>query len=496
MSNLKSIAGFFKKFNKFINKLLEKNLNKLNFNNFSNLLINNKIFLSIVALVILFLSYLSFPNIYNKQDIQTELKKNLQSKLNLEFNFQEDLDYRFLPKPHFTTNNSLIKSKENKIAEIKKLKIYVSLENLFSLKNFKLKNVIIEETNFNLDKNNFNFFVDLLNRNFNDFNFEILNSNVFFRSSENEILFINNISKAKYYFDPKEIKNVLYSNNEIFNLPYSIKIFDDKIEKTIFSEINIDSLRLQINNQTKYISKNYSGLSELTFINSKSLAEYEVSDNFFEFKFFDKLQNPEFSYEGKFNLKPFYSNITGNINELDFSPLFSSNGIIKAILKTEILNEKNVDFNLIINAKNIKKFNDFKNVLLKSKIQEGLIDIDQTKMNWKNNIDFEFLDSLIYVKEGKLILDSSVIIDINNSNELYKFLLTPKNLRKKIRKININFVYLFDEKNIKVKNIKVDGETIEKSKFTFDDIYLKENNLQNKIYFKNLLNEAIKIYAG
>ena len=82
-----------------------------------------------------------------------------------------------------------------------------------------------------------------------------------------------------------------------------------KIQKIIFSEINIDSLRLQINNQTKYISKNYSGLSELTFINSKSLAEYEVSDNFFEFKFVDKLQNPEFSYEGKFNLKPFYSNI-------------------------------------------------------------------------------------------------------------------------------------------------------------------------------------------
>ena len=43
---------------------------------------------------------------------------------------------------------------------------------------------------------------------------------------------------------------------------------------------------------------------------------------------------------------------------------------------------------------------------------------------------------------------------------------------------------------------EVDGETIERSKFTFDDIYLKENNLQNKIYFKNLLNEAIKNYAG
>ena len=496
MNNSKFIASFFKKFSKFINNLLEKNLNKLNVHNFKNLLINNKIFLSIVALIILFLSYLSLPNIHNKQDVALEIEKNLKNKLNLEFNFQEDLDYKFLPRPHFTTNNSSIRFKEDSITEIKKLKVYVSLENLFSLKGMKIDHVILEKANFNLKKDNYNFFYNLLDGNFNDFKFEILDSNIFYRSLENEILFINNISNAKYYFDTKEIRNMLYSNNEIFNLPYSIKIFEDKIEKKIYSEINLESLRLQINNQTKYSNKNYSGLSELTFINSKSLAEYEVNDNFFKFKFIDKLQNPEFSYEGKFNLKPFYSNIRGKTNEIDFSPLFSSNGIIKEILKTEIFNKKNIDFNLIITGNSIKKLNDFKNVLLKSKIQEGLIDIDQTKMNWKNNINFEFLDSLIYVKQEKLILDSNVIIDINNSNELYKFLLTPKNLRKKISKININFAYLFDEKNIKIKNIRVDGETIEKSKFTFDDIYLKENNLQNKIYFKNLLNEAIKNYAG
>ena len=151
-------------------------------------------------------------------------------------------------------------------------------------------------------------------------------------------------------------------------------------------------------------------------MNSKSLLEYGINENFIEFKYFDKLQNPEFSYEGKFNLKPFYSNIVGNINELNLSPLFSSNAIIKELLKTEILNNKNIDFKLIITGNNIKKFDDFKNVLFKSKIQEGLIDIDQTKINWRNNIDFEFLDSLIYSKEGKLILDSRLEIKINNSN--------------------------------------------------------------------------------
>ena len=496
MNNPKFIASIFKKFNRFINNLLEKNLNKLNIDNFKNILINNKIFLSIVALIILFLSYLSFPNIHNKEEVALEIKKNLKNKLNLEFNFQEDLDYKFLPRPHFTTNNSSINYQEDKITEIKKLKVYVSLENLFSLKNIKLNHVILEEANFNLNKENYNFFYNLLDGNFNDFKFEILRSNVFYRNLENEVLFINNIKNAKYYFDSKEIKNMLYANNEIFNLPYSIKVFDDKIEKTINSKINIESLRLEIDNQTSYDDTNYLGSSEINLINSKSLFEYQLKDNLFEFKFFDKLQNPEFSYIGKFNFKPFYSNLTGKTNKLNLSPLFSSNAIIKELLKTEILNNKNIDFYLIISGNSIKQFDDFKNVLIKSKIQEGLVDIDQSKMTWKNNIDFEFLDSLIFVKEGKLILDSNVEIYINNTDELYKFLITPKNLRKKISKVNINFTYLFDEKNIKVKNIKIDGKSLEKSKYSFDDILIKENNLQNKIYLKNLLNEVIKNYEG
>ena len=67
-------------------------------------------------------------------------------------------------------------------------------------------------------------------------------------------------------------------------------------------------------------------------------------------------------------------------------------------------------------------------------------------------------DSLIYVKDGKLILDASSEINISNIDEVYKFLLTPKNLRKKINKININFTYLFDEKIININNIKVDDK--------------------------------------
>ena len=61
------------------------------------------------------------------------------------------------------------------------------------------------------------------------------------------------------------------------------------------------------------------------------------------------------------------------------------------------------------------------------------------------------------VKDGKLILDASSEIDIVDLDVVYKFLLTPKNLREKINKLNISFTYLFDEKTININDIKVDG---------------------------------------
>ena len=112
------------KINNFINSLLERNLNKLNAANLKKILTNNKIFLTIVLLVILFLSYLSIPNTFSQNQISAELKKDLLDKLNLEFNFEKKLNYKFLPRPHFTTNESSVIFNKNKISEINKLKIY------------------------------------------------------------------------------------------------------------------------------------------------------------------------------------------------------------------------------------------------------------------------------------------------------------------------------------------------------------------------------------
>ena len=47
-----------------------------------------------------------------------------------------------------------------------------------------------------------------------------------------------------------------------------------------------------------------------------------------------------------------------------------------------------------------------------------------------------------------------------------------------------------------LKDIKIDNKFNQNVNKILNNIILKKENLQNKIYFKKLLNEAIKSYAG
>ena len=109
MSKINPLVKYFKKINTSINNLLEKNLNKLNFNNLVNLTQNNKIVLTFVAVIVLFISYLSLPNFYKQNQLSIKLKSELLNKLNLNFYFSGNLEYNFFPKPHFVSKNVKIK---------------------------------------------------------------------------------------------------------------------------------------------------------------------------------------------------------------------------------------------------------------------------------------------------------------------------------------------------------------------------------------------------
>ena len=485
---------FLKKINLSINNLLEKYLNKLKFSNLLNIARSNKVFLAFVTTIILSLSYLSIPHIYNKAEIQKELKNQLLEKFSVNFIFSKNFYYKFYPRPHFVIQDLSIIDKQKKISDIKKLKVHVSLNNLFPQKNIIVKDVIIENSNFNFNQNNYNFFLNLLDKNFLEGSFKIKNSNIFYRNIDEEVLFINKILNMNYYYDSKELKNIIYSENELFNIPFSLKSYKDK--EKIHSKINLKFLKLQIENQFNYTNGIKKGSTDFTYNKNKSKATYELNKNFFIFNFFDKLIKPNFAYEGKINFQPFYSNFEGSTNKINLSYFFESNSLFTQLFKTEILNNKNLNFNLNINSNKISHNQNIIDLFLIFRIEEGLMDIDNTKFSWNKYADFKILDSLLYVNNNNLVLDGKLIVDIINDKEIYKFLQTSKSLRPKLDKLELNFNYNFDQQIIDFNDIKINDKFNENVNSAIKKIILKRNKLQNKIYFKKLMKDFIIAYVG
>jgi hypothetical protein len=203
-----------------------------------------------------------------------------------------------------------------------------------------------------------------------------------------------------------------------------------------------------------------------------------------------------FSYKGIINFIPFFSEIFGEIEKINVNQIFNSETFFVQLLKTGLLNNKNLNINTTINAKQIFPYNDLNNLVLNFKIEDGFVDLNNSKFSWLDTIDFQISDSLVYLNDNNLVLDGNILINFYDINEFYKFFLTPRNYRKEIKKIKFNFVYNFDQKISNLNNIEIDGNYSQQVNKILNQIILKNTMLQNKVYFKNLINKAIKFYAG
>jgi len=241
------LAKFIKNIKLSINRLITKKLNKFHidsflkekFNRFNNLKLPNltkvkknyKFNLSILVIFVLFLSYLSFPISYNETELRNKLNNQLSKKFNYSFNLPKDFNYSFLPSPHFIYKNSIISDGQNEISQIGELKIFITFKNLFSIKNFDIRSLVIEKSNFNLNNQTYNFFTKLLDTDLAVSEIMIKNSNIFYKDKDEDVLFINKILDMEYFYDDKNLQNKLISKNEIFNLTYSIVLRKDNLTK-------------------------------------------------------------------------------------------------------------------------------------------------------------------------------------------------------------------------------------------------------------------------
>ena len=126
--------------------------------------------ISLIVLLFSYLFYLSIPAFYNYGDLQKNITKKLIKEFNLNAALSSNITYKILPSPSFEISNVILSTdldkKFNEFAEIKKMKIYVSIGKLYSQKELEIKKIILSESNFNINKNSFYYIIILLEKKF------------------------------------------------------------------------------------------------------------------------------------------------------------------------------------------------------------------------------------------------------------------------------------------------------------------------------------------
>ncbi len=185
MNKHKHLTKFLKKFDHFINSLIIKKSKKLNFYekkiSLAQFIDSRRVFLAIFTLIILTFAYLSIPNFYDKSKIQDLIQNQVFERYNVKFHFSSDIQYNVFPWPNYTFKNVKISNQEIKLGDIEKLRLNLHVNNFFLLENLKIKEILLKDSRFNIDKKNINFFLNLLNYNFVDISIKILDSYIFFK---------------------------------------------------------------------------------------------------------------------------------------------------------------------------------------------------------------------------------------------------------------------------------------------------------------------------
>ena len=81
-------------------------------------------------------------------------------------------------------------------------------------------------------------------------------------------------------------------------------------------------------------------------------------------------------------------------------------------------------------------------------------------------------------------MDGKLKIKVKDYNNLYKFLLTPKNYRNQVDQIDLNFTYNFDQKTAELKDIKIDNKINDNVNKILSNVILKKMIYKIKFILK------------
>ena len=488
---------FVQNFNNLIKETILKVQNKTNSKfKISNF---NKFLITLISLLFLYIFYLSLPTLYDKTWLQNYLENQLLKEFNINFSTSSNISYRILPKPHFLIKDTKILKKDSiegaSLANIKFLKVFVSQKNFFNKDKTIINYIKINDTNFSLLKGDLKLLINSFNKNFSNKLIEVNKSNIFFKDNIGEIIALIKISKASLLLDRENLLNL---KGKIYNIPFILK-FKKTLDYTNTKEINFifKKLKLNIYDKSSIDENNIkNGENIISYLNDKISTNYRIVDDIIIFNSNKtKLKNTKFKYTGELSINPFDLKLNISIDDLKLPKLLDINSVLKELVQTKLFFNENISVNTTLDVTTKLRNEIFQNAKVNFNIVSGKINLDKTILINRKIGFLELDNSNLSLENDRLLLNTDIIITINNSLKLFSLLQTNKKFRKPIKNILINLDYDLSANQVEFNNFKINDKKIS-DELLIDIQDFKDNSFKNWNKSKRTLNFLLENYEG
>ena len=452
-----------------------------------------------------YLFYLSTPALYDYGLLQKDLTKKLLKEFNLNSALSANINYKILPSPNFEISNVLLNTNSNNkfedYAQIKKMKIYVYVKNLHNQNKLNIKNIVISEANFNINKNSYNYINSYFKKKISNKKIQIKKSKIFFRenNSKKNVVTLSTINKAMLLYNQKNNSNKMIIEGSIYNTKYNLTLLRNLYKKdTTDLKIEFKKLNAIIKNtfsKDQNIESNYNGKTSINFSGTKINSSYKIVDRLISLQSENSiLNNKNIEFKGEINTSPFYYNIDVNLDNINAIKLIKNLSNLENLVDEKILLNKNLNGKIVFNINSLKGTKFFDKAIINLNIINGKLVLNNSVLISNKIGKMFFKDSVIEIIDNKKIFKSKILFKISNEKKFYQELQISKNVR-----IKLNDIYFELEKDLNIDQIDIyklilNKEVAKASSYKTKDLtnfvdINKINQLRNWIEVKKFSNE-------
>jgi len=451
-----------------------------------------------------YLIYLSFPGILHNKSDQNYFTKILKDQYNLEFSLTPEISYSILPKPHFQINDVIVFNKkedfQKEVAQVKKLKVYLSQENFLKKQKLKIKSIELFETNLFISKSDIKFIKNFLNEGFYKKPLIIKRANLFFQDQNKDTISFLNLNKINMSYNNKISQDMLISSGEIFNIPFNItwKQDQNKLEKT--TSVKFKKIKLNIVNLKKSMKDIKENKLQIFFNRSRYIIDYNLNNKKITFSSGNSfIGNDKLTFSGAIFLDPFNFDIDSSLDSIKLKQIFFENLFLTEILSTEFFLNENFNGMINLNIAKLEKNPLFESLNIRANFVGQTIDFSNSTFQNKKIANLILKKGILYEEKNNLIFKSNLEFVINDLDKLFNKFVVPKKNRNNLKKIN--FEIMFNLTNSEFKILKIVNLNFKDKEFQeIDDLIYEFNSggikITNWIEFKLFTNKIISYYSG